>query len=429
MEIEFINHSSFILRHNDVVLMIDPWLEGRVFNNGWDLIAETRFKYEDFEYVTHIWFSHEHPDHFFPPNINKINEAHRKNITVLFQVTPDKRVVNYCRKVGFKAVIEVHPNEVLELGNDFQFMCEHYQEGDSWMLARTKELTLFNTNDCGIRDKNEAQRIASKVGKVDVLLTQFSYAYWAGNIDERDFRIKVADDKLDGLKFQAEYFKPQIIIPIASFIWFCHEENFYLNDEVNRPQKVVDYIQKNTDALTVLLYPGDRYTPYGDNPSKNAVDRYNTDFERILKGENLVKNNTVELQELEQQALTFIQNMKKDFGIWCRLLSPTHIWLSDYNHAYQLSLAHGLIPADMSEGSCDASLSSESLLFNFKFPWGNDTLGINGRYQRPKGGNYSRFYNFFRYNQLKSRGVTIGLRYFSAMTLRKLLVKVGLQKI
>lgn len=429
MEIEFVNHSSFLLRHNDVVLMIDPWLDGRVFNNGWDLIAETRFTYEEFEQVTHIWFSHEHPDHFFPPNINKIDAAHRKNITILFQVTPDKRVVNYCQKVGFKEVIEVHPNEILELGNDFQFMCEHYQEGDSWMLARTKEIAIFNTNDCGIRDKNEAKRIASKVGKVDVLLTQFSYAYWAGNKDQRDFRRKVADDKLDGLKFQAEYFKPQVIIPIASFIWFCHEENFYLNDEVNRPLKVVEFIRNNTQSTPVMLYPGDRYIPFGPNPTNRAIECYNSDFERILKGENLVKNNTINTDELEHQAFSFIQNMKKDFGIWCQLLSPTHIWLSDYQSSYELSLRHGLKPIENIEEHCDVSLSSESLLFNFKFPWGNDTLGINGRYQRPNGGNYSRFYNFFRYNQLKSRGIVIGFAYFGGMSIRKVLVKIGLQKI
>jgi hypothetical protein len=407
--------------------MIDPWLEGRVFNNGWDLIAKTRFQYEDFEHVTHIWFSHEHPDHFFPPNISKINEAYRKDITVLFQVTPDKRVVDFCRKLGFKEVIEVSPNEVVELGNDFKFMCEHYEEGDSWMLVRTKDLTILNTNDCGIRDKYEARRIASKIGKVDVLLTQFSYAFWAGNKNQRDFRLKVADDKLDGLKFQAEYFKPEIIIPIASFIWFCHEENFYLNDEVNRPQKVVDFIRNNTQSNPVLLYPGDRYIPFGNDSSDQAVVRYNSDFESVLKGENLVKNNTVSVDELVQQASSFIQSLKKDFGIWCKLLRPSYIWISDYNCSYKLSLANGLTLADVNEERCDVFLSSESLLFNLKFPWGNDTLGINGRYQRPEGGNYTRFYNFFRYNQLKSRGISIGLGYFSGMALRKILVKVGLR--
>ena len=96
--------------------------------------------------------------------------------------------------------------------------------------------------------------------------------------------------------------------------------------------------------------------------------------------------------------------------------------------AFQLSLEKGLLPVQVNENQCDASLSSESLLFNFKFPWGNDTLGINGRYQRPEEGNYSRFYNFFRYNQLKSRGIQIGLGYFSGMAVRKALVKLGLQK-
>ena len=115
--------------------------------------------------------------------------------------------------------------------------------------------------------------------------------------------------------------------------------------------------------------------------------------------------------------------------MWSRLLKPCTIWLSDKGKAYQLSLEKGLNPIELNESQCDASLSSESLLFNFKFPWGNDTLGINGRYQRPSGGNYSRFYNFFRYNQLKSRGIKIGLGYFSGMAMRKVLVKAGLQKI
>ena len=99
MKLTFINHSSFCVNHNGVVLVIDPWLEGRVFNNGWDFISKTKFSFEDFSNVTHIWFSHEHPDHFFPPNIARIPEEYRKNITVLFQVTADKRVLNYCKKL------------------------------------------------------------------------------------------------------------------------------------------------------------------------------------------------------------------------------------------------------------------------------------------------------------------------------------------
>lgn len=429
MKLTFINHSSFQVQHQNINLVIDPWLDGRVFNNGWDLVSKTQFSYEDFARVTHIWFSHEHPDHFFPPNINKIPEEYRKNITVLFQVTPDKRVVDYCKKKGFKHVIEMHPNELIELETDFSVMCEAYQEGDSWIYIKSKDCTIFNTNDCGIRDKTEALKIKKKVGEPDILLTQFSYAYWAGNIDQKEFRRKVADDKLEGLKFQVEIYKPKILIPIASFVYFCHEENNYLNDEINRPQKVVDYVSNNTSSIPVLLYPGEEYVPFEKHDNTLSISKYDLDFERISKVETLVKTVPLAEKELVKQADEFVKAMSKKFGVWTKLLKPALIYVTDYKQAFELSMNGGLQPISLDRNKCDCSLSSESLSFNFKFPYGNDTLGINGRYQRPPGGNYSRFYNFFRYNQLESRGIPINLAFFADMTFRKVLVKAGLKKI
>jgi UDP-MurNAc hydroxylase len=264
----------------------------------------------------------------------------------------------------------MHPNKHIQLSPDLSVLCEHYQEGDSWLALKTKELTLFNTNDCGIRDKNDALKIQKKVGKVDVLLTQFSYAYWAGNREEVTYRRKIADEKLEGLKFQIEMFQPKILIPIASYIWFCHEENFYLNDEVNRPKKVYDFVAEKTSARPVVLYPGDRYIPNQDFDSKPSIQRYNEDFVRILKGENLVKTVQVSEPEMLAQGKAFIENLKVDFGVWTKLLSPTNIWVTDYNRTYELSLEKGLVPTEKVENLCDASLSAESLVFNFKFPWG-----------------------------------------------------------
>jgi len=429
MKIQFVNHSSFVVEHDNIVLMIDPWLEGRVFNNGWDLISKTQFKFEDFEKVTHIWFSHEHPDHFFPPNLGKISELHRKNITVLFQETVDKRVINYCKKIGFKNVIELKPDTFEVLSPDLKVMCELYQEGDSWILIKSKDYTIFNTNDCGIRDKFAADKIQQQVGKIDLLLTQFSYAYWAGNKEDREYRRKVADDKLEGLKFQVDVFKPEIVIPIASFVWFCHEENFYLNDEVNRPRKVVDFINQQTKAKAVLLYPGESYWPNKAHDTEMSIKKYDVDFEKVMLGENLVKGVKIPEEEVKLQAKNFVANLGRNYKIWAKLLTPTNIWITDYNKAFQLSLEKGLSDIHVKMEDCDASLSSESLIFNFKFPWGNDTLGINGRYQRPKNGDYSRFYNFFRYDQLASRGIKVGFGYFSKMAIRRILVKAGLQKV
>ena len=84
MEIIWINHAGYILKHAGITLACDPWIEGKVFDNGWDLCSPTKLKYDEFSVVTHIWFSHEHPDHFNPSNIKNIDSEIRKNIVVKF---------------------------------------------------------------------------------------------------------------------------------------------------------------------------------------------------------------------------------------------------------------------------------------------------------------------------------------------------------
>jgi hypothetical protein len=179
----------------------------------------------------------------------------------------------------------------------------------------------------------------------------------------------------------------------------------------------------------VLLYPGEVYNTGLPHDTNGSIEKYNVDFEKIGRQENLVRVIPVSETELVQQASKFVGDMKKKFGMWTGLLKPCNVFITDYKKSFSLSMDRGLIECDLIEGKCDCSLSSESLAYNFKFPWGNDSLGINGRYQRPPGGNYSRFYNFFRYNQLESRGIQINLGFFADMALRKVLVKAGLKKI
>ena len=72
IKFEFVNHSSFILSYNDTSLASDPWIEGSVFNKSWDLLSETPNKSkQNLINSKYIWFSHEHPDHFNPKNLNE----------------------------------------------------------------------------------------------------------------------------------------------------------------------------------------------------------------------------------------------------------------------------------------------------------------------------------------------------------------------
>ncbi len=431
MKIKFVNHSSFIVEHNGVSIIADPWLEGKVFNNGWDLISKSKFSYNDFKDINYIWFSHEHPDHFYPPNLKQIPAEYKKNITILFQNTIDGRVANYCRKSGFKEVIEMHKGKQYELGNDFSVMCEYFGEGDSWIAYKGGGLTILNTNDCGVRNLPQAEYIKNVVGKVDVLLTQFSYAYWAGNKDEVALRRKIADEKLEAMKFQCDFFKPTVTIPIASFVYFCHEENFYLNDSVNTAEKTYHYLKNNTTTEPVVLYNGDEYSFPQAWDSAKAIAQYKSDFNNIeLNPDNLVKNNQIPLENLYNQAKAFTTNLINTNNFIVKgLLKPTAIHLMDYNQTFVLSLKSGLKKQEINYNSCDVSLSSESLLFCLKFPYGLDTTQINGRLQKPKAGNYTNFYNVFRIDQQKSRGQDMTLGYLFGVLIRKILIKLNLYKV
>lgn len=421
MEITLVNHSCILYETDNIRLICDPWLEGRVFDKGWDLIVPSSIGFSDFSNITHIWFSHEHPDHFFPPNLNKISEADRGNITVLFQETIDKRVVDYCAKKGFKKVIELKPDEWYTIDTNMELMCENYTEGDSWLALRSGGKVILNTNDCEVNNEHDAIRIKEKVGgKVDTLLAQFSYACWAGNPDQVDVRRRMAKSKLDIFLFQINQFNPQHSIPIASYVWFCHEDNYYLNDSINKPDVVLEGMKAHTETKAVLLFPGETFSGE-EHDNKLSLNLWMEAYARIenINSVSLEKAASVEVDELVNISSKFVTQLKSDFGLVSKVLKPSFIHLKDHGNSFSLSLKNGLSKVDLDKEDCDVILTSDSLALCMKFPWGSDTLGVNGRFLKTKNGNYSRFYNFFRYNQLKSRGENVNLSYLAKVAFRK----------
>ena len=428
MQVTFIGHACFIIEHDGVRVICDPWLEGSVFNKGWQLLSPAAISYEDFKTIDYIWFSHEHPDHFHPPSLSKIPEQARKNISVLFQETKDKRVLKHCEKMGFKAVHELKKENYLALTPRFKVRCEHYQEGDSWIQFLCDDISILNLNDCWVHQKKDALQLKEKAGKVDVLLTQFSYAYWAGNKEDKKIREQVAESKLAALKLQCEVFNPIQVIPFASFIWFCHEENFYLNDSINTISDVHDFILINTAVQPLILYNGDSYQ-FGEKHNNDlAISKYMSDLNKVTSNPALIKTAVIESSMLIESSRYFIDNLKSKLDPFMKwLIKPTFIYLTDYHESYEISLNRGFTKAQKKKEQCDISLSSDSLWYCFKFPYGQDTLGVNGRFQKPAFGNYKRFYNFFRIPQQESRGMQVDIQYLLGVAIRKIKRKIHLE--
>lgn len=422
----WINHAGFVIEQDDIVLACDPWIEGKVFHDGWALLSESKFKYEDFNNVTHIWFSHEHPDHFNPVNIRKIDPVIRQKITILYQVTEDKKVIDFLSKLNFKKIIELPPSEWYVLSPNFKILNQNDRCGDSWLAVNVGDRTILNMNDVITYDtESELNKIKSSVGNIDVLMTQFSYASWAGNIEDKKFRMNMASEKMKTMALQARVLKPKFIIPFASFVWFCREENFYFNEDANKIEDVLEFIEKKMNITPVLPYPGDNWEIGKENDNGKALRNYIADRNSNVRPDRLVQTELIPLKELQELAKTFsknIQNFHSGLLLKLKLRKPAKIFINDLNKTVILSL-NGIAEINEEYENCDISLRSEALKYCLKFNWGGDTLNINGCFQVPKNGKIKRFQDYFYFSNQLNLGKKYGFKTAFNNITRKFLQK------
>ncbi len=415
MKIEFVCHASVVLRRDPVHLLCDPWLAGTAFDDGWALLAEPVFTPEDFASVTHIWYSHEHPDHFSPRTLAMIPEELRDNITVLFHASSDRKVVEFCAQLGFSNVLELHSGEWLQLAPGFDIRCDVWEgSDDSWLLARTPEGTVLNLNDCQAVRQEQVDALHAATGDVDVLLTQFSISSWDGNPEDLERRKAGAQAMLDRVVRQANTLHARYVVPFASFVWFCHEENAYMNSALRPVSDAAAVIEAQSSAQPVVLYPGDSWAIGDRIDNSSAIAHYAADMESLQQRERAVSA-SVPIPELQQAAERFGAAVKQQrtplrlrinaarlnaahqhrlhaespWRGWLAAVGsllmmrvrPARIWLTDAGQSLDYSLINGLEISMRQRDDCDIELSSAALMFAFKFLWGGESLQINGRFR------------------------------------------------
>jgi len=411
-KITFVNHASIIFSHNSVNLITDPWLFNSAFNNSWELVSKTKMKIKDFEKITHIWFSHEHPDHFNIPVLKSIPEEIRKKITVLFHETKDHRVANKCNELGFN-VIEMKCSQFYELSDEFKIKCVPYRLYDSWFFAEINNTKILNVNDCRIISHKQAKKIHKITGHVDLLLTQYSYANWMGNPEDVELRKSAAREILQRIKMQIKVFHPKFIIPFASFIKFSHIDNSYMNDEVNRIEFVEQLIKNKTNSIPIILYPGDECKIYDQHDNSEALKFYKEDFEK----ENSLFNKSpiITVDELKKLAKEYLKKIRERNNWTCikffhsiSFFKKAKIFLKDLDTPISFDLVNGIQKSNFSKTNADIITDSDSMAFIFSWDYGADTLMVNARY-RTSGGNIKNFFRLFMIGIYNNNGISFPL--------------------
>lgn len=238
---------------------------------------------------------------------------------------------------------------------------------------------------------------------MDVLVTQFSYASWAGNRDDVDSRKAAAAAVVERLVSQCRVLQPRYVVLAASYVWFCHAENFHMNQTANRVGEVAREVATRSQSIPVVLYPGDRWIVGEPNDFELASKRYAQDIAALELSPPLTPERRVLEPELLEHGAAFVQRLiEQNRTIRLFLLPTARIYVTDLERHFTLSTSRGFRAAQGKLPS-DVELGSDALDYAFRFGWGGETLLVSGRYGVPERGDFARFYAYFEISLGNSR--------------------------
>lgn len=221
--------------------MTDPWLTGTAFNGGWKQIVKSPSVEDVMSGVTHIYYTHEHPDHFSPKDFIELKKIN-PNVKVLIQNHKDKKLRNFFKKNNVQ-VMERSYRKIL-LGKSSWIKVFPWGVLDSFSLINLDGLKILNLNDCTIHSEFNLSYVKKMVGEVDVLLSQFSCGQYEGDESEPGRIIEASKQKLKSLSLQVRILSPKSLILSASYVYFSSKEYFYANKYNNNVKIAFDYLQK-----------------------------------------------------------------------------------------------------------------------------------------------------------------------------------------
>lgn len=387
MKITFLNHACFLVEQGNTVLLNDPYLKGTAFNDGWDLIInDVDFTFSKSKNYF-IYYSHEHPDHFSVPFLNEINDDIKKNITIIYQETKDARVRSFLIKKKFK-VIEVANQQKLKLDKNFYITVGKVPFYDSWALIEVDGRKVLNANDCILEAPERVKDIEKITNKIDVLFTQFSYANWVeGGKNSKSARQDLAKEKLLRIKLQAKILNPSYIVPFASMVRFCHEENSYMNDSINTPRDTIDFIANETQSTPYLMVPYEEWDGETSKDNGSAISFWDAAYKSALTRPLIKLKEKYSPEDLFLAHSQMISRVKaRNNFMLISLLSlvkviPHQLFsVKDLNLCMKFSWHSGLELVKNEKHKNCVGIASDSLYFLFANDFGIDTLNVNSRF-------------------------------------------------
>ena len=382
MKIHFIGHACVVVECSGTSILMDPWLSGKIFNNSWTLRPEPVFDNSLLDRIDYLWISHEHPDHCHFPTLGSFPDSFKQRATILFQARDSDKMIAAFRGLGYQRFRLLPHRQMVAVGDESatggtKVYCYHAGLMDSALAVLDQGQVALNVNDARI-STGECKLILKDLKLVDVLLSQFSLAAYAGFDPPERYLPDRACQILRNMSAVHRALDAKATIPFASFIYFSTEDNKYVNRFANTVGDAYDYLNRQGQTA-VVLYPNDEYQVGGSHDSSEALRRYDA-----LPDWNELTYDPIETKPLDAifDAYTAMaEQIRERYSyLLLLLLRPVTIRIPDIDKTVQFSLAKGHIVEVDNSKQPDLSINSQPLWFGLKFPFGIQTLGVTARF-------------------------------------------------
>ncbi len=269
MDITYIGHAAIMMHSGGKTLLMDPWLHDPTYHGTWWHYPPLETRVEDLPKVDYLYISHEHPDHFDPPTLERLD----KDVEVVIARFEKRRFRQRLDEIGFRNITELPYNEDYrpDGGNlVLRLIAPDRAWDDSAIVVRDDENCILNVNDCHLSEATLAE--IGRNYSIDLAFLTFTGASQYPNCfdfsdDER--RKRSIDSKKSHVQEfvnWAKLLRTKRAVPAAGNFALLGPDQYFMNDSsyANSPGDAIEALAAGAPDIEGLqMNPGDRWSEEG----------------------------------------------------------------------------------------------------------------------------------------------------------------------
>lgn len=378
LKVTLVCQASLLVETRDVRILSDPWYEGRIYGDAWELCPAPPAWPEPGR-LDAIYLSHAHPDHFHVPTLRRLLPAVGADVAVLVPRLFFPVMRDALASLGYRNVVEMAPGRAFDF-KGVRLFCQQYRFNDSLLVVAGDE-TLVNLNDCPVRGAT-LRDLARRFPRVDYLFAQyavaqaypFAYESASGDWD--------AGDLVERFDSYARALSPRHTVPFASFVRFCHPDNAHMNAH----RTTLDALAARSTSRPTVLYPGDGLSPAGVERADGSAARYR---DAVSQAAPTATAAAPAREELERRLPDFLAGLQRSVpSLLLRRVPRAAVVFGDAPGGVVLDLAAGAFAfgdalsfATSAETPLAYRMSTRTLLEAVSSPWGWSNLQIGAKFR------------------------------------------------